>query len=186
MAQGFTKGLTIPLPVDMGGTGSTFGSGSGIPLFQNQPTINQPVIMGVTDGSNAAAGEVGEYIESVILQSSAVTFTNTVVRDLTSISLTAGDWDVWGNITYPTVGGSAPSQLTAWISSTSATIIDSSVTGQIALTVAGGVLAAGNCIIAPMRRFSLSSTTTIYISGVSVATSGDATGCGGIYARRAR
>ena len=28
----------------------------------NQPTINQPVVMGVTDGSDAAAGAVGETI----------------------------------------------------------------------------------------------------------------------------
>lgn len=143
-------------------------------------------VQGTGTNNNATAGFVGEYGESVIAAASAVTFTNTVVRDLTSISLTAGDWDVWGNIAFPTVGGTAPSQLACWISSTSASTPDQSLIGQIALTVAGGVLAAGNGVNAPQRRFSLSTTTTIYISGVTVATSGNATGCGRICARRRR
>ena len=47
---------------------------------------------GVTDGSSATTGKVGEYIES------AVGLTNfpasAIWGDLTSITLTAGDWDV--------------------------------------------------------------------------------------------
>lgn len=49
-------------------------------------------LRGITDGSNACSGCVGEYIESVV---SAVNSPTTgQYGDLTSISLAAGDWDV--------------------------------------------------------------------------------------------
>ena len=50
-------------------------------------------ILGITDGSNAAAGYVGEYIESVVRV--ANTGASSLYADYTSITLTAGDWDIF-------------------------------------------------------------------------------------------
>jgi hypothetical protein len=51
-----------------------------------------PNVLGVTDGSDACAGCVGEYIQSVVGSVSAPNTTE--FKDITSITLTAGDWDV--------------------------------------------------------------------------------------------
>lgn len=56
--------------------------------------------LGVTDGSDAAAGMVGEYGESVVPSGSALTLTSTVTTALTSIILPAGDYDVDGTVVF--------------------------------------------------------------------------------------
>lgn len=49
---------------------------------------------GETSTGSATAGNIGEYVESVIASGSKVALTNGVAKTVTSISLTAGDWDV--------------------------------------------------------------------------------------------
>ena len=58
----------------------------------NQPTINQPRLIGVTDGSDAAPGEVGEYI--VARRDDLATFCNGSWYHVTGLTLSPGDWDV--------------------------------------------------------------------------------------------
>lgn len=136
-------------------------------------------IIGTITNNNAAAGSVGEFVSSVILAASPITVTSGVSQNLTSISLTAGDWDVWGNITGQ---GTVCSVITGWISSVSNTLPDLALITYInTLAVAGGLL----CAPVPQLRFSLSGTTTIYLS-ISITATGTATAAGGIYARRVR
>jgi hypothetical protein len=109
-----------------------------------------------------------------------LSFTNNTNKDLTSISLTAGDWDVYGNIFYQfSIGASA---VYCWISQTSATTpnlsLINALNGITNSTLAG--------ISAPYFRASLSGTTTIYLSGLASFASGTGTGCGGLFARRIR
>lgn len=56
-------------------------------------------IVGTTLGDNANTGSVGEYLESTVASGSAVSLVSGVIKDVTTLTLTAGDWDVWGNIT---------------------------------------------------------------------------------------
>lgn len=173
------------------GTGSFVGSNSptlvtptlGVATSTSltfSPTTNG--IIGTTTNNNAIAGTVGEFISSVIVSGSGVSFTNNTPTDLTSISLTAGDWNVWGNIFYTFAGGGASSSY-GWISSTSATQPDiSRICGQ----AFSSALLGNWGFETPIQRFSLSGTTTIYISGISVVNAGTITASGGIYARRIR
>lgn len=70
--------------------------------------LNRPVNMGVTDGSSAQPGEVGEFVDSGIINISALPPDTTYFHNLISISLGAGDWDVtaWAWI-YGSIDGSA-------------------------------------------------------------------------------
>ena len=77
-------------------------------------------ILGTTTNDNAAVGYIGEYVESNISSSSAVSFTTNVSKNITSISLTAGDWDVFGM--FGLTGGSVPTKVTVGTSTTSNTI----------------------------------------------------------------
>lgn len=163
----------------IGATSVTFPT-SGTLITSSQPTINQPNIVGTTTNDDAAAGSVGEFMSSVIAFGSAVALTNNVARNVTSIALTAGDWDVWGNV-FSNMSGSQFA-FYAWISSTSATRPDNSL---VALDSDGDQIGSTG-LIAPQRRFSLAAPTTVYLSCESNFTAGSNSACGGIYARRVR
>jgi hypothetical protein len=63
-------------------------------MLQDQPTTNQPIIMGVTDGSNAVAGAVGEVLSRV---TGYIAFPGGGIPiTLATLNLTPGDWDVSG------------------------------------------------------------------------------------------
>lgn len=144
-------------------------------------------IGGTGTNDNALAGQVGEFVSSIIASASPVSLANGTAKDLTSISLTAGDWDVWGNITFLPGGATNVTYVVDWISLTSATIPDASLFNINAYPAAGFV-PAGVSIgkSAPPLRVSIASTTTVYISGQSGFTISTLGMCGGIYARRVR
>lgn len=173
-------------------------TGSGALVFANTPTLVTPVlgvatatslvfnpttngIIGTPTNNNAAAGSVGEFVSSIVASGAPVTVTSNGIANVTTISLTAGDWDVWGNIAFVTVG-SAAIVIKGWVSSTSATSPDLSL---VSLVVQAAIQ-ANNSFTVPQLRFSLSGTTTIYLSGQLLNTSGDGSACGAIYARRVR
>ena len=149
----------------------------------NQGTINQPNIVGVTTNSNAAAGSVGELISSVVASSAAVSLTTSTPNNVTMISLTAGDWDVEGGVSFA-FGGSATGAA-CWISKTSAlTPFTPDYSLYTAITNAGGIGSTG--IVPQKVRISVSVTTTVYLSASATFSTSTATACGGIYARRVR
>lgn len=135
-------------------------------------------IRGAGTNVNVSPGYVGEFVSSVIAFASAVSLTTVTAANVTSISLTAGDWDVFGNIAFAVSG--ACTSLGGWISSTSATQPDFSLRNL--LTSATAVASSGFTV--PQLRFSLAATTTIYLSAQAAFTTSTVTACGGIYARR--
>lgn len=132
--------------------------------------------------NNASSGQLGEFISSIIPSGSAITAPSNLQRNVTSISLTPGDWDVWGNIYWPNTGTSC-NVIAASSSLVSDTLADLSLRSQL---TSGGTLFGNTSIIVPYQRYSLSITTTIYLVGFIGNSSGNGTVCGAIYARRAR
>lgn len=155
--------------------------------FTLNPTLNSVTfspttggIVGTTTNDNAVAGKVGELISSVIAIGSALSLTTATNLDVTSISLTAGDWTVWGNVNFNfSVGGQS---IFCWANTTSVTAPDTSLITGLRIAFSGG----SSGVNIPTRRFSLSATTTLYLTAQAGFSSGTATACGGIYARRAR
>ncbi len=123
-------------------------------------------IIGTTTNNDAAAGSVGELISSTVLVGAAVSLTTTVSADITSISLTAGDWDVWG-ICNCTVGGSTTtSRVSGWISTTSATPPTAPNEGAYCYMDLSAAANTGEptYFYAGQKRISLAGTTTVYLS----------------------
>lgn len=141
---------------------------------------------GVTDASNAVAGLIGECIESEILVGSAVALTTAVVANITSISLTPGDWDVWATIAYDAAGTTVQSSMAAAINTVSATF--PTYPGKGAALQFFGTLSTGNDNIVPVgqRRISVSTTTTVYLVGFATFTTSTLAGFGYLGARRRR
>jgi hypothetical protein len=133
-------------------------------------------LYGTQTNDNAPAGYVGEYLAAQVLQASAITLSNGVVANVTSLALTAGDWDVDGNVH---VNSTASAISYGAISLTAATFPDFSartcypaMTGDI-----GG----------PMVTLRVSTTgTTVYLVVYSAFSSGTTKADGVLRARRVR
>jgi len=141
---------------------------------------NSAQITGTATNDNAAAGYIGQYIESIITNASATAVSSSgVAQNLTSISLTAGDWDVSGLI-----GGSpsiSSTQMIGGISTTTGT--QPAVELQ---TFEFYAAAAGRTSVAlPRIRISIAATTTVY-AVLTFTFTGTATMYGFINARRVR
>lgn len=63
-----------------------------------QPAPGQ--VPGTNTNNNAPAGTVGEIIESTVATGAAVVLVTATAKDVTSITLTPGDWDVSGAIDF--------------------------------------------------------------------------------------
>lgn len=142
-------------------------------------------LKGTTTNNDAAAGYIGEYISATIATGSAVSLTSPNGANVTSISLTAGDWDVWGCIGFNQGSGTTAVAFNSSISSTSATL-PSSTTGAIFTIVGGGSSATTVSFPTGMTRISIASTTTIYLVALASFSGGTMSAFGGIFARRVR
>jgi len=140
-------------------------------------------IVGVSTNSSATAGNVGEYVSSVasgVGQGSTGTYAN-----ITSISLTAGDWDVTGQPSYQANSGTGLGQFFGAVSAYSGSATTDHVLYD---NVVEGVPSSSYNVTLTIAqwRVSLSATTTIYLKAALVWGSGTSTIAGRISARRVR
>lgn len=168
-----------------GNTGA-FTLSNGIINSTNDIRIDTGNLPGVSTNSNAAAGKVGEYISSSVPAGSAVSLTTSVVANVTSISLTAGDWDVSGNIYSSNNAATTATIIIGNISLVSATL-PTNPNGGAGFDIRGS-FSGGNTPSLPVgtMRLSLASTTTVYLVVDSVFSGGTAAAFGFIGARRMR
>lgn len=136
---------------------------------------------GTGTNDSAAAGDIGEYQTAT---TGAAGMTDGVALNATSVSLTAGDWDVDGVVNYAPAATTTFGYLTQGIGITSVTIGGQGTYTTHTFEDSGG----GNVIAltAPTVRISLASTTTVYLvaqAGFAVST---ITASGFIRARRVR
>lgn len=149
-----------------------------------QPTIEQPLIIGVVTNSLAAAGDVGEIISNVRPSASNIGMANNAVQAICTITLTPGDWDIWGNVTFITDATSNCSYQAAWISTDNTVTADNSITNQLSSTTNALIT---NGLSAPQLTMQLSAaTTTVYLMAIANFSASTLGCCGGIYARRRR
>jgi len=140
-------------------------------------------LKGTTTNDSASAGEVGEVVSSLVASGSAVSLTTATAANITSISLTAGDWDVEGNINF-TETTSTVTARSAGITTTSATVpTDGS---EVYCGVQSTVTSEINSITIPRKRISIAGTTTTYLVGKATFSAGTCAGFGAIVARRVR
>ncbi len=182
-------GFGGPGYIQAAGTTTITLSNSGLVLSGGPAYVigtNTGHIPGVGNNSNAAAGEVGEYILSNIHGTGPGLPDGTVV-DITSISLTAGDWDVSGNVvTSGTTAGTITSTVIGAFSISSATL-PSDFLGYSEINYTSGP-GAGMALAIPTRRYSFNGTTTVYLVCYTEHTGGTgiASSSGYVGARRCR
>jgi hypothetical protein len=150
-------------------------------------TFSGNVLAGVQDGTAFTAGAVGEIVESKISIAQNAAGTGTYLA-LTSVSLTAGDWDISASaIASPngatvTVDGAVELLLGTTSASNSGTTVgyDRMVSGQ---PIASGVHIT---MAIPAKRVNINTTTIYYLNVLATFTVGTPQFQGSITARRAR
>lgn len=142
-------------------------------------------IKGTGTNDSAQAGSVGEYSSNSTLTTSITTATGT---NATSLSLTAGDWDVQAIIGFTPASSTLVSRFQAGVSTTSATFGSFGTYSSQAFGVPGtGVqINSYEVLTSPVVRISLSATTTVYAIAVSNFTGSTMTTDGFLRARRVR
>jgi len=144
-------------------------------------------IQGTTTNNNAAAGVVGEYVSSTVTPASLLALTSPTALDITSISLTAGDWDVAGIIGF---GGISGTSVVAFVSANASSIsaaISPSIGIQVLMDSSTQISTVADMTAAlPVYRYSLAATTTIYLVARASYTTGSIGAYGTISARRIR
>ena len=125
-------------------------------------------IVGTTTNNNAGTGYVGEYVSSNVNAGSPTGATNNTVGNVTSISLTAGDWDVSGSVVFFPNGTTTLSTVSCTISTTSATMAgigsaDQAIGVQQWNPNLASVATYYPVVSAPIKRISIASTTTVYL-----------------------
>lgn len=140
-------------------------------------------IKGTSGAIPAPSGYVGEVITSKVGFGSAVGMSSGFAANVTSISLTAGDWDVSGNINFnytsATVTGNA-----AGINTVSATMpVDGT---EVSSGVRTTTLSEIDGITVSTKQINVATTTTVYLIGLPTFSAGSCSCYGSIMARRIR
>jgi len=153
--SGDTSGsITLQAPAVAGTTTLTLPATTGNFLTSTTQLIGT----GTTTNNDASTGYVGEFIDSAATNVTV----GTSATNLTSISLTAGDWDVSGIVQF--YGGGAITYVTGGINTTSASF-SGTVIGKSQIFSATNAANGIGASTLPRLRFSLASTTTIYLIG---------------------
>lgn len=144
-------------------------------------------VQGTNTNDSAAAGDIGEYNENTLLSASAISLTNNTAADVITVSLTAGDYDVWGVVVAPYGGSTVITQIAAYISTTANTFpsTDSGAIGAIGFG-AGKTGGQADFVVTPVVRMSLSATTTVRLGARALFTTSTASASGTIKWRRRR
>jgi hypothetical protein len=163
---------------------NNLGAGIYLPLTGGQLSgpLTPAGIVGITNASNAAAGQVGEFLQASVASSPGVAIVNTTAMNITSISLTAGDWDIDGVCVYATAGGGSLTFATGCVNIQSATLAGETNRQQLAFS---GTVTFGT-IAAPTVRTNVTSTTIAYLIGFIGLSGGTCVAGGTIRARRVR
>jgi hypothetical protein len=180
-----TRTVTFP-----DATGTLLMTGQAISTVPSIAFSSTSGVIGTTTNDNAAAGSVGELLSAIVLVGSAVSVTANVSANIVTLSLTAGDWDVWGELWLDGDNSTIITRVLASITLTSSTIasvpaVDSTFCDVFGSTSTIGSFSApafptGAC------RISVASTTNVYLVANVGFTISTATAYGKILARRVR
>ena len=135
---------------------------SGVPSIDTTNFVRQTTGMQVKgNNTNTAppAGFLGEQIRSTVATGSAITLSNGTAANVTSISLTAGIWDVSGIIGF---NGNVTG--TTYICSISTTSATGGTQGDNQINFPTSPTAVSDsCLSLPSYRLTLAGTTTVYL-----------------------
>jgi hypothetical protein len=134
---------------------------------------------GITDGSNPAAGQVGEFMVNTGTGSPGSGTPSTLV----GLTLTAGDWEVWGHV-YCTSSTVGLGQFLVCLNTTAGALNLNQAAGYSASS--GALFSTNSGIETPRIRYNVTTTTNVYVVVQVTYASGTTNLNSTIWARRMR
>lgn len=165
------------------GTDSTFWGAAVFRISNTGQIALHGGLNGTTTNDNAATGYVGELITSSVTTATNVPGATTVFGNLTSISLTAGDWDVDAMVVYSLNAATGVNFARAAVTTTSA---GSGTLGDTLIDGPPPTSSYNSGLTIARKRFSVASTTTLYLTGATQYSSGNPQYVCRLSARRVR
>lgn len=144
-------------------------------------------ILATATNDSANPGNIGELISSTVLQGSPVSLTTATNLNVTSISVTPGDWWIFGTVNFTGATTTTVTFTDGSISTTSATV-DATPGRRSSGFYNGATVLNSIDITNPLSgsRFSFSATTTVFLVGRANFGTSTMSAYGGIFARRMR
>lgn len=120
-------------------------------------------IVGTATNNSATAGNYGEYLSHTTAAGGSISLTSNVASTVDSLSLTAGDWDVSGSVDF-TFGGTTSYTVLSGSVSTTRSVAGAQDSGfQFASAAMVPTAANPSVWTLPTTRFSVASTTKVYL-----------------------
>lgn len=143
-------------------------------------------LVGTTAGDNAGSGTVGQYTESVITSGSSVSLVTSTGKDVTSIVLGAGDWDITAAVMFSCGATTSVTGYAGYLSTTADT--PDLTPGRAAQQIGAAFVPNASVITQtlPVYRSSSSGSTTWHLVALGVFTTSTMNAFGIIRARRVR
>lgn len=138
-------------------------------------------IQGTTTNDAAASGNIGETLSSAVTIASGTSLTTATNANIRTLSLTAGDWLVSGNINFGATTATVTGTVGGMTTTSAALPADGS---EVYSGVQVTLLSETDSVTLPPKRFSVSSTTTVYLVGKSTFSAGSVKAGGSITAIR--
>jgi hypothetical protein len=197
VTSAFTSLTTVTITPDTGVLDATLSAVSVALLGEVNPSIPASIpypvaFNGVTNASNTSAGQIGEVISA---NASSVSLSTGVAKDIVTISLTAGDWEVDAPQAYIQFANTTTWNLAElWINTTSATAPAVTTGFPFSQLNLSSVQTASNAsgfalnYVASLAtcRVNVNTTTTVYLSGQAAFGVSTASASGFLRARRIR
>lgn len=184
-----TTGIVVRTGTGTATTRAITGTSTEITVTNGDGVSGAPTLSLSATATNdsAASGKRGEYLETVVLSGAAVSLTTNTAANVITLSLTAGDWDVSGELWCAAAGTTVTTLAIGEITTTSATLTAipnaaRSTTSEPIPNVAGNspILALKPC------RISIAGTTNVYLVAYITFTVSTMVGHGILRARRMR
>ncbi|HXC76802.1 MAG TPA: hypothetical protein VNU19_07110 [Candidatus Acidoferrum sp.] len=142
-------------------------------------------VQGVADASNATAGDVGEDMVASVAFGSAIGMTTNTITTVTTLSLTAGDWDVWATLGFAPAGSTVLSRQSGGLSLSSGGLPSADTGGRVDVFATypagdGAIFSLGTL------RVNVSTTTNVYLTAYGTFTVSTCGAYGRLEARRRR
>ena len=151
-------------------------------LNAKQATLTAGQLPGTATNDSATAGNVGEFIISAV--SSVAASASSSFSDITSISLTAGDWDVTLFMTVNSTNVGSVAYVAVGISSTPGN--NAAGLANYSTLASSNLVGSPTVLIIPALRVTISTTTTYYAKGYSSYSGTTPYYAGRLSARRVR
>lgn len=159
----------------------------------NLTTSGATILKGTATNDSAAAGNVGELLTTTVAAGSAIAgAATTVSKNIATLSLTAGDWDVSATCDYVWTAVTATVMSCGYGTTTDVLLTQAGGGGvgtdpvTIRQATFGTTLSGTQTLDAPVTRVSFGSTTNLFLVANMTYTAGTFTQYGTIRARRVR